>query len=807
MIRIAPAIWFQAVSFLAIGTASQWTAAGDANATLWYRQPATKWVEALPLGNGRLGAMVFGGTEQEAAKERLRLNEESLWAGEPTDAYPDQFTKNLREVQSLVLEGKIAEAHALGLKTLHQSPTSFRSYEPLADLWIDMPHDGRVHDYRRELDLETGLARVTYRVGQVRFQREALISAVDDVMAIRLSTDRPGALRAAIRMTRKKDAVITAAGQNQLHMDGQIVDVEPPAGYDDNPGGSGPGGKHMKFAGRLLATAEGGTIRSDGDSLVIDDANEAVILFTAATDYCLDKMNFDRAKDPAQESDRLLEAAARKPWSKLLQDHTDEHSELFNRVGLDLGRCDNDALSTDQRLAAAQHGDGTPGMAALYFQYGRYLLMSSSRRPGRLPANLQGIWSDQMWAAWEADYHLNINLQMNYWPVDLCNLSETIDPLVDWLEQLSVKGHVSADRLYDADGWVSFHATNPFGRTTPSGSTASSQFVNGVLDPLAGTWMAMTLWRHYEFTQDKDYLRDRAYPILKGASQFLLDVLVDDNGVLVIVPSTSPENEYIHPVTGKPVRITKGSTYHTSIVRVMFQAVIDASEILDCDASFRNELKAALAKLPPMQIGADGTIQEWIEDYKEREPGHRHVSHLIGLYPFSLITEADPRLWEAARKTIERRGFGGDVGWSNAWKTCFYARLHDGEQAHWYFQRLLGKNALPNLMDGIFPGRLFQIDGNLAGTTGIAEMLVQSHAGDIDLLPALPRAWPTGSVTGLRARGGFEVDVAWQNGRLTSAAIRSIAGRNPTVRYGDQTIHLKLQPGQSCTIGADLTPK
>ena len=751
--------------------------------------------------------MVFGGVDNKADKEWLQLNEESLWAGEPFETYPEHFSENLRKVQALVLEGKIAEARDLGLKALTKSPTSFRSYEPLADLWIEMPAADPINDYRRELDLETGLARVTYRAGGARFEREMFISAVDDVLAVRLGVDKPGALRATVHLTRPKDATVTAAGNNRLHMQGQIVDVEAPEGYDDNPGGSGPGGEHMKFAGVLLVVVAGGTIRSDGDALVIEEANEAVVLFTAATDYNLDAMNFDRAKDPAQESDRLLEAAATKTWSELLRDHVAEHRGLFSRVSLDLGVANESGFPTDQRLAAARRGDEAPGLAALYFQYGRYLLMSSSRRPGRLPANLQGIWNDQMWAPWESDYHLNINLQMNYWPADLCNLSETVDPLVDWLSRLSENGRVSADRLYGAEGWVCFHSTNPFGRTTPNASTKASQFVNGVLDPLAGAWMSMTLWRHYEFTLDEAYLRQRAYPVLKGASEFLLDYLVDDGGALIIVPSTSPENKYIHPETGRPVRITRGSAYHTSIVRAVFHAVIDASRVLDCDEPFREQLETALAKLPRMQVGANGTIQEWIEDYQEREPGHRHVSHLIGLYPFSLITEADPQLWAAAHKTIERRGFGGDIGWSNAWKTCFYARLHDGEQARWYLRRLICRNALPNLMDGIFPGRLFQVDGNLAGTAGIAEMLLQSHAGEIELLPALPKAWQDGSVTGLRARGGFEVDAAWSGGRLVSATVRSVAGRDIVVRYGERAVRLELQPGQSRVLDEGLREK
>jgi len=775
--------------------------AADADTTLWYRQPAGKWVEALPLGNGRLGAMVFGGVDEE----RLQLNEESLWAGEPIEVYPDHFTENLRKVQALVLDGKIAEARALGLEKLTKSPTSFRSYEPLADLWIAPEHAGAIDDYRRELDLETGVARVTYRAGGVRFQREVFISAVDDVVAIRLSVDKPGALRAKVRLTRQEDATVTAAGENGLRMDGQIVDVAAPEGYDDNPGGSGPAGAHMKFAGRVVVQTERGTVTSEENMVLIDGADEAVVLFTAATDYRLDKMGFDRTIDPGREADRLLQSASKKTWSDLLRDHAAEHRSYFDRVSLDLGgasRCD---LPTDERLAAFRAGDPDPGLASLYFQFGRYLLMSSSRRPGRLPANLQGIWNDKMWAPWEADYHLNINLQMNYWPADPCNLPETLDPLVDWLARLAERGEVSAKRLYGTAGWVCFLATNPFGRTSPSASTRPSQFQNGVLDPLAGACTSMTLWRHYEYSGDRAFLATRAYPVLKGAAQFIADFLVEDrDGFLVIVPSTSPENTYIHPETGQAVRITRGSTYHMAVVRAVFEAVIESSRVLGRDAAFRERLQTALGKLPPVKVGANGTIQEWIEDYEEKEPTHRHVSHLLGLYPFSQIGPSRPDLFQAARNTIDRRGFGGDVGWSNAWKTCFFARLHDGDQAHWYFSRLIARNAFPNLMDAIFPGRIFQIDGNLGGTAGVAEMLVQSQTGQLDLLPALPKAWPNGKVTGLRARGGFEVDVAWADGRLVDAKIKSLRGGRCAVRYQEETAERTLQPGQVLRLDGDL---
>lgn len=778
--------------FAGITTAAD-SGLGQDKIRLWYDEPASKWTDALPVGNGRLGAMVFG----TVPKERLQLNEESLWAGEPTDVYPENFADNIRQVQRLVLEGRISEARELGLAKLTKTPTSFRSYEPLGDLWIEMDHASKAQDYRRQLDLETGIATVEYRLGDVRMKREVLISAVDDVIAVRLSASKPGVIRAKTQLTRKKDMKVTVAGSGRLHMDGQIIDIPAPQGFDDNPGGSGPGGVHMRFAVRVLARAKGGTVRTEDDTIVIENADEAILLLTATTDYNLEKMNYDRSIDPGRRAEAILKKAADKPWVELRRDHVAEHRSMFERVSLDLSGLDRDTITTDERLARVKKGEADPALAALYFQYGRYLLMSSSRCPGRLPANLQGIWNEAMWAPWEADYHLNINLQMNYWPADAANLSETLRPLADWFMRLTEKGRVSARRLYDADGWVTFTSTNPFGRTTPSGSTKGSQFQNGVLDPLAGAWMAMTLWRHYEFTQDKAFLLERAYPVLKGAAEFILDYLVEDqDGYVVVVPSTSPENTYIHPELNKPVRITRGSTYHMSIVRLVFEAVVQGSKILNTDEQLQAELERNLQKLPPLRVGADGTIQEWIEDYKEAEPKHRHVSHLIGLHPFSLISEKDPRLLEAARKTLEKRGFGGDVGWSNAWKICFFARLGDAEQAHWYLNRLISRNAFGNLMNACWPGRVFQIDGNFSGTVGIAEMLLQSHGGEINILPAIPKAWTSGHVKGLCARGGFVVDIKWVDGILSELKILSRTGGNCKVRYNLRTTEMKTEKGK-----------
>jgi len=799
--RISIGIFLLTAFLIGLSSCGKKDEKSSGNETLWYSQPAGKWEEALPLGNGRMGAMVFGGVK----KERLLLNEESLWAGSQYESAADDFYQNLRFIQNLVLEGEQVKADSLGRMLLTKKPTDKRSYQPLGNIYMELSRDsGDVTDYRRELNLRNGIARVSYKINGTEYVREYLLSAEDDVLAIHLYSSEPGSISGKIDITRWKDTEINTAGNNQLIMDGQIIDLENPPD-DPNPGGSGPGGAHMKFAGKMMVRNTEGSVSAGDTSIMVDQADEMTILFTAATDYNLNKMNFDRSIDPGEKAESIMAKARQRSWEAIKEAHIDEHRSLFDRVSLDFGQSKLEGLPTDQRLDSLKKGIAVPEFLEQYFQYGRYLLMSSSRAPGRLPPSQTGLWSAEKWASWEADYKININHQMKYWPTDNCNLSPTFDPLVGWLKELSERGSITAEKLYRADGWFCSHATTPFGRTTPKGSTIGSQFVNGVLDPLAGAWMATALWRHYEYSQDKAFLRE-FYPVLKGAAEFIADILVEDNsGKLVVVPSTSPENSYIEPQSGKSLRITKASTYHMSIARAIFDAVITSSSILEQDQGLRNRLRDIKKQFPPFKIGEDGTLQEWIRDYEEANPGHRHISHLLGLYPFTLITPRQSDLFTAAEKALDRRvaHMTSSPGFTKAHLANAYARLGKGDKAIQCFMKLFKQNTVDNLRSrlGLAP--------NCGVATAIAEILLQSHLQDengnyiVHLLPALPSAWPKGEVKGLKARGGFEVDMAWEKRELISAEIQSTKEGILKLKYRDETFSYDVKIGEIISFSPD----
>lgn len=744
-------------------------AQGTGNTRLWYKQPATQWEEALPIGNGALAAMIFGGVETE----QIQFNEETLWTGEPRSYAHKGAYAHLGEIRRLLNEGRQKEAEALANEHFMSLPLRQMAYQAFGDVYIDFPGHGQHSAYVRELDLRGATVKSSYQSGGVRYTREAFASYPAKAIYYHMTSSQKGKLNFTVRM----DAI---HAKKELNVKGNEIELQV---FVDKGALNG--------TARMKVLTDGEVKQSEG-KLTISKATRATLVLAAATNY-IDYKNV--TGDPGAKTAEVLRTAP--AYEKAWAAHSTDYQKLFNRFTLALPAGNSSALPTDERLSQFKKNPDDPALLALYVQFARYLLIASSR-PGSHPANLQGKWNHKLNPSWDSKYTVNINTEMNYWPAEMTNLSECHAPLFQMVKEVSETGAEVAREHYNAKGWVLHHNTDVWRGAAPINASNHGIWVTG------GAWLSLHLWEHYRFTQDKAFLEKTAYPLMKGAAEFFLDFLVKDpqTGLLISSPSNSPENG----------GLVAGPAMDHQLIRALFKACAETAGILGTDAAFAQKLTETAKQIAPNRIGRYGQLQEWMADIDDTTSHHRHVSHLWGVYPGEEITPGTPGLLKAAMKSLHYRGDDG-TGWSLAWKINYWARFLDGEHAYTMIRKLFnpvydagqkmsGGGSYPNLFDAHPP---FQIDGNFGGAAGILETLVQSHLGEINLLPALPKALPDGRVSGLCARGGFEMDMEWKKGRLAGLTIRSKSGNICKLRYGSKVISIPTAKGKTYRFGPDLT--
>lgn len=736
---------------------------------LHYDEPAKKWTEALPVGNGRLGAMVYGGVKQE----HIQFNEETLWTGGPHDYSNKGAHQYLEKIRTLLWEGKQKEAEDLAWKHFMSQPTRLKAYQPFGDLILNFEHNGDPKDYVRKLDLENAIAEVSYSVDGVNFQREVIASFPDQLIAIKLTADKAGALNFNFKLDSSHPLKSVETDFNRQILGVKVLEGE------------------MEGKAMLMVKTDGDIV-PDYNTIGVKNASTATLYLAAHTNF----VNFqDVSKSASSYIDRSFKKFSRLNYETIREQHIEDYHNLFNRFKIKLDQTQSSSLPTDERIVSFWKNADDPQLLALYVQYGRYLSISSSR-PGTQPANLQGIWNDRLEPSWDSKWTTNINCEMNYWPVEITNLPECHEPLFRLIEECAQTGAVVAKEHYGANGWVLHHNTDIWRATAPVNASNHGIWVSG------GAWLCHHLWEHFLFTQDTAFLKEK-YPLIKGAALFFKDFLVEDpkSGYLVSTPSNSPE------LGG----LVAGPTMDHQIVRSLFALTEQAASILQLDAELAKQLATMRAKILPNQIGQHGQLQEWKDDIDDPDEKHRHISHLWGLYPGHEINwQQSPELVKAAKQTLAFRGDEG-TGWSLAWKINFWARLLDGNHAFDLIHMLLSPaeakgrttrgGSYPNLFDAHPP---FQIDGNFGGVAGILELMVQSHLGAIDLLPALPKQLPKGALEGVCARGGFELDFSWSDGKLVEVKVHSKAGKKCSIRYGNFRAEFETQAGGTYVFDREL---